>query len=119
MSRNGNLVFNAGNTTNISAYIANQPASGSAAGDVKTIGVYNDGKWHQVVAINQTNRISIYVDGALNTNGIASFTPSTNAIRGNSVDLMIGADPSFTNNPLGWAWSLLDRFATWRFITTR
>ncbi|HUA64907.1 MAG TPA: LamG-like jellyroll fold domain-containing protein [Alphaproteobacteria bacterium] len=101
MSTNGNLVFNAGNATNISAYLTNQPASGSAAGDIKTIGVYNDGKWHQVVAVNQTNRVFIYVDGVLDTNGIPAGTSSTNVIKGISADLMIGADPCFTNSPVG------------------
>ncbi len=101
MSTNGCLVFNAGNATNISGYLTNQPASGSAAGDIKTVHVYNDGNWHQVVAVNQTNRVSIYVDGVLDTNGIPAGTSSTNAIKGITADLMIGADPSFTNTPVG------------------
>jgi hypothetical protein len=101
MSTNGCLVFNVGNATNISNYLTNQPASGSAAGDIKTIGVYNDGKWHQVVAVNQTNTVSIYVDGRLDTNGTPGYTSSTAAIKGITADLMIGADPSFTNNPVG------------------
>ena len=101
LSTNGSLVFNAGNATNISAYITNQPASGSAAGDIKTIGVYNDGNWHQVVAVNQTNRVSIYVDGVLVTNGTPAGTSSTGVIRGITADVMIGSDPCFTNTPVG------------------
>lgn len=101
MSTNGSLVFNAGNATNIPAYLTNQPASGSAAADIKTIGVYNDGNWHQVVAVNQTNRVSIYVDGLLVTNGIPVGTSPTGVIRGSTADVMIGSDPSFTNTPVG------------------
>ncbi len=92
---NGHVVFNAGN--------GNVPAGGTgqAAGDVSTIGVYNDGNWHQVVAVNQTNEVFIYVDGVLDTNGTPANISVTNLINGNSDDVMIGSDPTYTNIPVG------------------
>ncbi|MGH8024043.1 MAG: LamG-like jellyroll fold domain-containing protein, partial [Limisphaerales bacterium] len=94
MSTNGRLVFNAGNGNGAGG-------SGNAPGDVTTAEVYNDGNWHQVVAVNATNVISIYVDGKLDTNGIPSGISATNVIPGNLGDVMIGTDPGFTNNPAG------------------
>ncbi len=92
---NGHVVFDAGN--------GNTPAGGTgqAAGDISTIGVYNDGNWHQVVAINQTNLVFIYVDGILDTNGTPVNISVTNLINGNSGDVMIGSDPTYTNIPVG------------------
>ena len=100
LNTTGHLVFNAGNATNSSSYLTGA-ANGLAPGDVQTIGVYNDGKWHQVVAINQTNLISIYVDGGLDTSLIPAGIATTNTISGNAGDVMIGSDPSWTNNPAG------------------
>ena len=95
VTTNGHVVFNAGN--------GNKAAGGTsqAAGDISTIGVYNDGNWHHVVAINQTNQVSIYVDGVLDTNGIPTGITGTNFIVGNTRDVMIGSDPTYTNNPSG------------------
>jgi autotransporter-associated beta strand protein len=96
LTTNGCLVFNAGN--------GHKAAGGTsqAAGDIKTTGVYNDGNWHQVVAVNSTNVISIYVDGALDTNGTPGGITATNTIPGNpGGDVMIGSDPTYTNNPVG------------------
>lgn len=96
----GNLVFNAGNAMPSSSYLTGA-ASGSAPGDIQTLGVYNDGNWHQVLVVNQTNQVSIYVDGTLDTSGIPSGIATTNIISGNAGDVMIGSDPSWTNNPAG------------------
>ena len=95
LNTNGFIVFNDGD--------GQQPAEGTgqAAGDLRTTGVYNDGNWHQVVAVNTTNFISIYVDGVLDTNATPSGITLTNGIPGNGNDVMIGADPAFTNNPVG------------------
>jgi hypothetical protein len=95
MTTNGCLVFNAGNGNHAGG------GTGQAAGDISTIRVYNDGNWHQVVAVAQANVISIYVDGTLDTNGTpAGITPAS-MIPGNANDVLIGADPSYINNPIG------------------
>lgn len=95
VTTNGTIVFNAGN--------GNTAASGGGTdpGDIKTRGVYNDGKWHQVVAVNTTNVVSIYVDGVLDTNGTPAGITPTSVIPGNPGHVMIGSDPSYTNNPAG------------------
>ncbi|HTV41627.1 MAG TPA: LamG-like jellyroll fold domain-containing protein [Candidatus Sulfotelmatobacter sp.] len=95
MSTNGVLVFNAGNGHSVAS------GTGTGVGDITTVGIYNDGNWHQVVAVNQTNLISIYVDGVLDTDGIPAGITATSVIPGNSDDVMIGSDPVFTNNPAG------------------
>ncbi len=95
MATNGVLVFNAGNGNAAAGGI------GHAAGDLATVGVYNDGNWHQVVAVNETNEIWIYVDGKLDTNGTPANIAVTNIIPGNSSDVMIGSDPIYTNVPAG------------------
>jgi predicted alpha-1,6-mannanase (GH76 family) len=77
--------------------------SGSA---VTSVGVYNDGKWHQVVAVytpasvpTVTGTNALYVDGVLDT---SVSTVSTNGIGpGSAMDMMIGADPQYTNTPAG------------------
>lgn len=95
ISTNGCIVFNAGNGN------AAAGGTGQAPGDVTTTGVYNDGNWHDVVAVNRTNVVSIYVDGILDTNGVpAGITPNS-LIHGNAEDVMIGSDPCYTNNPIG------------------
>ncbi|MGH7940647.1 MAG: LamG-like jellyroll fold domain-containing protein, partial [Limisphaerales bacterium] len=95
MAATGWLVFNAGNGNKAAG------GTGSAAGDIRSVGVYNDGYWHQVVAVNQTNVISLYVDGQLDTNGTPSGIATTNIVQGNALDVMIGSDPSYTNSPPG------------------
>jgi hypothetical protein len=95
---NGAIVFNAGNA---GTYGFNQGATGVSPGDMQTVGVYNDGNWHEVVAVNQTNRVSIYVDGLLDTNGTPAGITTTSIIPGNQNDVLIGADPSYTNFPVG------------------
>jgi len=84
------LVFNSG--TNSTAVVA----TGTGAGDLVSTANYNDGRWHLVTAThNGTNNV-LYVDGiANNTNWV-----TTNSI-GNSLDMMIGSDPSYTNTPVG------------------
>ncbi len=78
----------------------------STSSQVTSTGVYNDGNWHQLVdvyspasnpALNGTN--ALYVDGVLDslTNGV---TPG-GIFPGTNLDVMIGTDPQFTNNPDG------------------
>jgi hypothetical protein len=95
VSTNGTVVFNAGNAS------GGTSGGGGYPGDFATKGVYNDGKWHQVVAVSASNVVSLYVDGVLDNSGTPSGVTATNVIPGNSSDVMIGADPSFTNNPVG------------------
>jgi hypothetical protein len=73
---------------------------------VTSVGVYNDGNWHQVVAVytpasvpTVTGTNALYVDGVLDT---SVSTVSTNGIGpGSAMDMMIGADPQYTNTPAG------------------
>jgi hypothetical protein len=80
---------------------------GTDSGSVATsVGVYNDGNWHQVVAVytpasvpTVTGTNALYVDGVLDT---SVSTVSTNGIGpGSAMDMMIGADPQYTNTPAG------------------
>jgi hypothetical protein len=82
-----------------------------------TAGVYNDGDWHQVVAVDQTNVISIYVDGVLDTSGMPSGISTTNNIPGNTSDVMIGSDPTYTNDPPGVGWSFAGQICEVAFFT--
>lgn len=95
VTTNGCLVFNAGNGHGAFS------GTGQAPGDIMTKRAYNDGNWHQVVAVNQTNLISIYADGALDTSGTPAGVTPTSLIPGDSGDVMIGSDPDYTNNPIG------------------
>lgn len=95
LATNGMIVFNAGNGG------AAQEATGTSPGDMRTVGVYNDGYWHQVVAVDNANAISIYVDGVLDTNGTPAGVTGTSIIPGNGNDVLIGADPSYTNANVG------------------
>lgn len=95
VTTNGHVVFNAGNGNAVTR------GTGQNPGDMSTVGVYNDGNWHQVVAVNSTNLVSIYVDGVLDTTGTPAGTTPTSVILGNSGDVMIGSDPANTNNPVG------------------
>ncbi|MGH8022382.1 MAG: LamG domain-containing protein, partial [Limisphaerales bacterium] len=79
---------------------------GANAESLTSAGVYNDGQWHQVVAVYSPNSNpavpgtgALYVDGVLDTlvNNV-----STNGIGpGTNLDVMIGSDPQYTNNPVG------------------
>lgn len=88
MNTTGNLEWQIGGTTLTSA------------------GVYNDGDWHQVVAVYSpasnpavTGTNLLYVDGSLDT---SVSTVSTNGIAtGSTSDVIIGSDPQYTNNPAG------------------
>jgi len=95
VTTNGCLVFNAGNGNSAIE------GTGQNAGDLRTHGIYNDGNWHQVVAVARTNVISIYMDGMLDTNGTPSGITATSMIPGNAGDVLIGSDPSYTNTPAG------------------
>lgn len=95
ITTNGCIVFNAGNARKAAG------GTGQAAGDITSTGSYNDGIWHQVAAVTATNVVSIYVDGVLNTNGVPNGISVTNIIPGNASDVLIGSDPTYTNNPAG------------------
>ena len=112
VNTNGYLVFNAGNGSGAAG------GTGKAPGDVMTHGIYNDGHWHQVVAVNQTNVISIYVDGVLDTSGTPAGIAATNLISGNANDVMIGSDPSYTNNPAGVGRSFAGQICDVAFINS-
>lgn len=111
VTTNGCLVFNAGNGHTAAG------GTGQAAGDISTTKIYNDGNWHQVIAVNQTNVIFIYVDGALDTNGTPAGIAPTNLIPGNTSDVMIGSDPGYTNNPVGVGRSFAGQVCDVAFFT--
>ncbi len=78
----------------------------NASSVVNSVGVYNDGNWHQAVEVYTPNpnpalagTHALFVDGALSamTNGVSpnGILPGTN------VDVLIGSDPEYTNNPAG------------------
>ena len=83
-----------------------QCSLGQGAGVANSTGVYNDGNWHQVVDVYQpssspsvTGTNILYVDGALDATATGV---STNGIYpGTNSDVMIGAAPDYTNNPIG------------------
>ena len=111
VTTNGCVVFNAGNGHQIVT------GTGQAPGDISTMGVYNDGNWHQLVAVNQGNVVSIYVDGTLDTNGTPSGITPTTVIPGNTNDVMIGTDPIYTNYPSGVGASFAGQICDVAFIT--
>ncbi|HEX3628054.1 MAG TPA: LamG-like jellyroll fold domain-containing protein [Verrucomicrobiae bacterium] len=88
MLSSGKIAFNAG--TNSAATVA----TGGGAGDLVSPGVYNDGFWHQAVATHNGSVNVLYLDGS----PIATNSTTAN-IPGSAADVLIGADPSFTNNP--------------------
>ncbi len=112
LTTNGCIVFNAGNGNNKTT-----GGTGQASGDVTTTGAYNDGNWHQVVVVNQTNVVSIYVDTGLDTNGTPGGVTGTNFIPGNSSDVLIGSDPSYTNTPAGVGRSFAGQVCEVAFFT--
>ncbi len=73
---------------------------------VNSARIYNDDNWHQAVDVytpasnpNLTGTNALYVDGLLDT---SVSTVSTNGIGpGSPLDVMIGADPQYTNSPAG------------------
>ena len=76
----------------------------TAGATLTSSGIYNDGNWHHVVGVyapasnpnvNGTN--FLYVDGVLD-NSSSSIT-TNGIIPGSTADVMIGADPQYTNNP--------------------
>jgi hypothetical protein len=78
----------------------------NGASAVTSTKVYNDGGWHQLVevytpAANPTDpgTNALYVDGLLD--GISTAVSSNGILPGANVDVLIGSDPQFTNNPAG------------------
>ncbi|HEY1788544.1 MAG TPA: LamG-like jellyroll fold domain-containing protein [Verrucomicrobiae bacterium] len=88
MNTTGNLEWQIGGTT------------------LTSVGVYNDGDWHQVNAVYSpasdpavTGTNLLYVDGALDS---SASTVSTNGFgAGSTADVIIGSDPQYTNTPAG------------------
>ena len=78
----------------------------NSTSQVNSSKVYNDGRWHQLVEVytpgsapTVTGTNSMYVDGILDTQ---STTVTTNGILpGSPLDVLIGADPQYTNNAAG------------------
>lgn len=78
----------------------------NAASAVTSVGVYNDGNWHQVVAVytpasdpSVTGTNALYVDGVLDS---SVSTVTTSGIGpGTNLDVLIAGDPQFTNSPVG------------------
>ncbi len=68
--------------------------------------IYNDGNWHQVVEVYAPNSNpllpgtnALYVDGILDN---SVNTVNTNGfVAGSPMDVLIGSDPLYTNNPAG------------------
>jgi hypothetical protein len=77
----------------------NGAVTASPANDLICTTAYNDGRWHQLFyAYDGTNTESLYVDGLLATNKTAAvFTNGPGSVQ----DVLIGADPNYTNNPVG------------------
>jgi prepilin-type processing-associated H-X9-DG protein len=93
LTAGGSLVFNSG--ANSAAVVA----TGSGSGDlVSTTNGFDDGNWHHVMAVHQGTTNVLYVDGVANNTNILAVANNT----GNTLDVMIGSDPSYTNNPAGW-----------------
>ena len=90
LTSKGLVVFNSG--TNSAAAVA----TGTGAGDLVSPGVFNDGFWHFAAATHGVSTNTLYVDGV----PVATNT-SLVSIPGSSSDVLIGADPSFTNTPIG------------------
>ncbi len=77
-----------------------------SANVVNSTGVYNDGNWHQVVAVYQpgatpsaTGTQSLYVDGQLDN--AVSGTSVNGIYPGTNLDVFIAAAPDYTNSPAG------------------
>jgi len=90
LTKSGTVVFNSGTNNTTSA-------GGTSAGDLVSPGVYNDGFWHFVAAVHSITTNALYMDGVLVATNI-----DTASIPGSSGDMLIGADPAFTNNPSGY-----------------
>ncbi|HEX3626069.1 MAG TPA: LamG-like jellyroll fold domain-containing protein [Verrucomicrobiae bacterium] len=79
---------------------------GTNMASLTSANVYNDGNWHQAVAVYAPSADpaasgvnTLYVDGALQA---TTVTASTNGIApGSTSDVLIGSDPQYTNNPVG------------------
>jgi hypothetical protein len=73
---------------------------------VKSVGVYNDGNWHQLVTVYAPGATpttpgtnALFVDGLLD--GFTNNVTTNGILPGTNLDVMIGADPQYTNNPPG------------------
>jgi hypothetical protein len=65
---------------------------------VDTNAIVNDGNWHHVVATYNggNSNATLYLDGNLETNVVFASTNN-----GSALDAFLGADPQYTNNPVG------------------
>jgi prepilin-type processing-associated H-X9-DG protein len=104
---NGFVAFNSG--TNSTAVVA----TGTGAGDlVSMTNTYDDGNWHWLVAVHNGTTNVLYVDGVMNNSNIVA----ANNV-GNSLDAIIGSDPCYTNNPVGWGRQFAGQVAEVAFFT--
>ncbi len=85
MNTSGKIVFNAGTGM----------AAADGTNDLTSSKVYNDGLWHQLVATHNGSTNILYVDGVPDSTNVTTVN-----IAGSSNDIFIGADPSYTNNPV-------------------
>ncbi len=92
MTVNGFVAFNSG--TNSTAVVA----TGTGIGDlVSTTTGYDDGNWHTVAAVHNGTTNVLYLDGVPNNTNILGAANNV----GNSLDVIIGSDPCYTNTPIG------------------
>lgn len=73
-----------------------------AGGEITSAGVYNDGKWHQLVGVytgttSPGSNNLLYVDGVLDT----QVSTATTAVSANTSHILMFSDPQYTNNPVG------------------
>jgi len=76
---------------------------GAGASDITTSQIYNDGNWHQFVLTFSGTNASILLPGT-NTLYVDGVQVGSNVSVGNvgtNLNLLIGSDPQFTNNPAG------------------
>ena len=86
LTTSGRVVFKPGTNS------ATATATGTAGGDVVGTATNDDGYWHYVVATDNEGTNVLYVDGLPVATNV-----STASIPGNAQDVMIAADPSYTN----------------------
>ncbi len=94
----------------------------NSASVVNSAKIYNDGNWHLAVAVytpgsspTTPGTNALYVDGLLDTQ---VSNVSTNGIGpGSPLDMLIAADPQYTNNPAGLGRQFAGRVCEVAFFT--